>query len=165
MSFFKKLETLVDRLPEGYQHTRDEIIGLVNPNRRHDDPEEKRQDAMRAEINAGHRFDSFAAERSEIFVKCQIRMHSGPVLRLSLSSRQFVQICSLLLEPSNSTRRKLPLRETQQRGFQTAQVSFALHSNVFRPAQVQSDESSNSVRPILYFKSSRRASSYTQVHH
>ncbi|KAJ7728766.1 hypothetical protein B0H16DRAFT_1734536 [Mycena metata] len=34
---------------------------------RHDDPEEKRQDAIRAEINAGHRFESFAAETSENF--------------------------------------------------------------------------------------------------
>ncbi|KAJ7758051.1 hypothetical protein B0H16DRAFT_1885472 [Mycena metata] len=75
MSFFKKLEGLVEKLPEGYQHTRDEIIGLINPNRRHDDPEEKRQDEIRAEINAGHRFDSFAAERSENFVKWHIDGH------------------------------------------------------------------------------------------
>jgi phospholipase D1/2 len=36
---------------------------------RHDDPEEKRQDEIRKEINAGHRFDSFAAQRSENYVK------------------------------------------------------------------------------------------------
>ncbi|KAJ7127892.1 hypothetical protein C8R44DRAFT_100509 [Mycena epipterygia] len=75
MSFFKSLGNLVEKLPEGYQHTRDEIIGLLNPNRRHDDPEEKRQDEIRAEINAGHRFDSFAAERSENFVKWHIDGH------------------------------------------------------------------------------------------
>ncbi|KAJ7740834.1 hypothetical protein B0H16DRAFT_1728848 [Mycena metata] len=75
MSFFKKIEGLVEKLPEGYQHTRDEIIGLINPNRRHDDPEEKRQNEIRAEINAGHRFDSFAAERSENFVKWHIDRH------------------------------------------------------------------------------------------
>ncbi|KAJ7691682.1 hypothetical protein B0H16DRAFT_1486662 [Mycena metata] len=75
MSFFKKIEGLVEKLPEGYQHTRDEIIGLINPNRRHDDPEEKRLDEIRAEINAGHRFDNFAAERSENFVKWHIDGH------------------------------------------------------------------------------------------
>ncbi|KAJ6550871.1 phospholipase D [Mycena vulgaris] len=65
MSFLKNLA----------QHTRDEIIGILNPNRRHDDPEEKRQDEIRAEINSGHRFDSFAAERSENFVKWHIDGH------------------------------------------------------------------------------------------
>ncbi|KAJ7740843.1 hypothetical protein B0H16DRAFT_1566496, partial [Mycena metata] len=32
-------------------------------------PSKKRQDAIRAEINAGHRFDSFVEERSEDFVE------------------------------------------------------------------------------------------------
>ncbi|KAJ7712099.1 hypothetical protein B0H16DRAFT_1814911 [Mycena metata] len=41
----------------------------------HDDPEEKRQDAIRAEINAGHRFDIFAAERSENSVQWHIDGH------------------------------------------------------------------------------------------
>ncbi|KAJ7187275.1 phospholipase D [Mycena filopes] len=72
MSFLKHL---AERGAEGIQHTRDEIIGLINPNRRHDDPEEKRQDEIRAEINAGHRFDSFATERSENFVKWHIDGH------------------------------------------------------------------------------------------
>ncbi|KAJ3926660.1 MAG: phospholipase D/nuclease [Lentinula lateritia] len=33
--------------------------GFLNPNRRRDDPEEKAADALRAEINASNRFDSF----------------------------------------------------------------------------------------------------------
>jgi predicted neutral ceramidase superfamily lipid hydrolase len=36
---------------------------------RHDDPEEKKADEIRAEIRASHRFDSFADEREENFVK------------------------------------------------------------------------------------------------
>lgn len=43
--------------------------GLLNPNRRHDDPDEQRNDMIRAEINASHRFDSFASERAQNFVK------------------------------------------------------------------------------------------------
>ncbi|KAJ6632257.1 phospholipase D/nuclease [Mycena sp. CBHHK59/15] len=73
MSFFK---SLIEKIPEGYQHTRDEVIGILNPNRRHDDPDEKRQDEIRAEINASHRFDSFAAERgADNFVKWHIDGH------------------------------------------------------------------------------------------
>ncbi|CAK5267179.1 unnamed protein product [Mycena citricolor] len=75
MSFLKKLGELAERLPEGVEHARDQVIGMLNPNRRHDDPEEKRQDAIRAEINAGHRFDSFATERAENFVKWHIDGH------------------------------------------------------------------------------------------
>ena len=41
---------------------------------RHDDPIEKAQDQLRAEINASHRFNSFAAERTDCFVKwCVLR--------------------------------------------------------------------------------------------
>ncbi|KAJ6535117.1 hypothetical protein B0H19DRAFT_1185017 [Mycena capillaripes] len=68
MSFFHKIG-------EGLQHARDEAIGLLNPNRRHDDPEEKRQDEIRAEINAGHRFNSFATERTDNYVKWHIDGH------------------------------------------------------------------------------------------
>ncbi|KAJ7728743.1 hypothetical protein B0H16DRAFT_239650 [Mycena metata] len=39
---------------------------------RHDDPEEKRQNAIRVEISAGQRFDGFAAESSEDFAKWRI---------------------------------------------------------------------------------------------
>ncbi|KAJ7728754.1 hypothetical protein B0H16DRAFT_1777340 [Mycena metata] len=41
----------------------------------HDDPEGKRQDAIRAKINAGYPFDSFAAERSKNFVNRHIDGH------------------------------------------------------------------------------------------
>ncbi|KAF7313495.1 Phospholipase [Mycena chlorophos] len=75
MSFFNKLANLAERLPEGIHHARDEMIGILNPNRRHDDPEEKRQDAIRAEINASHRFGSFATERGENTVKWHIDGH------------------------------------------------------------------------------------------
>lgn len=50
--------------------------GILNPNRRHDDPEEQRNDMIRAEINASHRFHSFAAERSQNFVKWSVNFVS-----------------------------------------------------------------------------------------
>jgi phospholipase D1/2 len=62
---FQQLET----------HARNEVIGRLNPNRRHDDPIEKEHDNIRAEINASHRFDSFAAERTNNFVKWHVDGH------------------------------------------------------------------------------------------
>ncbi|KAI0310875.1 phospholipase D/nuclease, partial [Amylostereum chailletii] len=72
MSFFTHL---VERIPEGIQRTNDTLIGIFNPDRRHDDPEEKLHDEIRAEINSGHRFYSFADERSQNFVKWHINGH------------------------------------------------------------------------------------------
>lgn len=91
---FTKLTAEVDKISakaeEGIHHARDTAIGdihfafdrtqftnfgfagLLNPNRRHDEPEEKRMDMIRAEINASHRFDSFADERSQNFVKWSV---------------------------------------------------------------------------------------------
>ncbi|KAI0064970.1 phospholipase D/nuclease [Artomyces pyxidatus] len=68
-------ERAVERLPEGIQRTEDTLIGLVRPNRRHDEPEEKLHDEVRAEINASHRFDSFADQRSQNAVKWHIDGH------------------------------------------------------------------------------------------
>ncbi|KAH8813952.1 phospholipase D/nuclease [Flagelloscypha sp. PMI_526] len=56
-------------------HARNELIGLFNPNRRHDDPEEKKADEIREEIRNGHRFRSFAEEREGNFVKWHIDGH------------------------------------------------------------------------------------------
>ncbi|KAF7311749.1 Phospholipase [Mycena indigotica] len=75
MSFIKQLADLVEKVPEGLGHARDEVVGLLNPNRRHDDPEEIRRDEIRAQINASHRFNSFATERTENTVKWHIDGH------------------------------------------------------------------------------------------
>ncbi|KAF5368099.1 hypothetical protein D9758_004381 [Tetrapyrgos nigripes] len=72
MSF---ITNLIHRIPEGLDHARDEIVGRLNPNRRHDDPEEQKADAIRAEINASHRFQSFAEERTNNFVKWHVDGH------------------------------------------------------------------------------------------
>ncbi|KAI0295612.1 phospholipase D/nuclease [Multifurca ochricompacta] len=72
MSFFTQL---VERLPEGIQRTEDTIFGILNPNRRHDTAEGKLHDEIRAEINASHRFGSFAAERAQNAVKWHIDGH------------------------------------------------------------------------------------------
>jgi len=67
--FLNKVEAIAEKIPEGMHHARDMMIGILEPNRRHDDPDEKLADMVRAEINASHRFNSFAAERSKCSVK------------------------------------------------------------------------------------------------
>ncbi|KAI1793724.1 phospholipase D/nuclease [Ganoderma leucocontextum] len=74
-SFFNKIENLAEKVPEGIGHARAMAIGLLNPDRRHDDPEEKRADMIRAEIMSDHRFHSFANQRSHNFVKWHIDGH------------------------------------------------------------------------------------------
>ncbi|EGN97561.1 hypothetical protein SERLA73DRAFT_169861 [Serpula lacrymans var. lacrymans S7.3] len=75
MSFLEKIVHLAERLPEGIDRARDEIIGILEPNRRHDSPEEKLNDEIRAEINASHRFESFADQRSQNSIKWHIDGH------------------------------------------------------------------------------------------
>ena len=41
---------------------------------RHDDPEEKMKDRIRKEINDSHRFNSFADQRSDNFVKWYVTL-------------------------------------------------------------------------------------------
>ncbi|KAF7304896.1 Phospholipase [Mycena kentingensis (nom. inval.)] len=65
MSFFNSISQVA-------KHARDEVIGTLNPNRRHDEPHEQAQDAIRAEIMASHRFTSFSDMRSNNFVKWHI---------------------------------------------------------------------------------------------
>ncbi|KAL6298141.1 phospholipase D/nuclease [Sparassis latifolia] len=67
-----ELEHIVDEIPKGLYHAKETAIGLLNPNRRHDNPQEKQEDMIRAEINGSHRFHSFAAQRHQNFVKWHI---------------------------------------------------------------------------------------------
>ncbi|KAG6848025.1 hypothetical protein H0H93_004105 [Arthromyces matolae] len=71
----KNLDHAEAQIRKVSEHARAEVIGRWNPNRRHDDPEEIAQDKIRAEINAGHRFNSFAGERSNNDVKWHIDGH------------------------------------------------------------------------------------------
>lgn len=64
-----KMERITNRTQEGIEHAKESIIGLYNPNRRHDDPWEKEADEIRSEICKQHRFFSFAGERHDCFVK------------------------------------------------------------------------------------------------
>ncbi|KAI9566570.1 hypothetical protein HD554DRAFT_2025262 [Boletus coccyginus] len=72
MAFLGKVLDYAERLPEGIHRTRDQIIGLWNPDRRHDNPDEKLNDEIRAKINASHRFESFAGQRQENAIKWHI---------------------------------------------------------------------------------------------
>ncbi|KAF8884660.1 hypothetical protein BD779DRAFT_1536317 [Infundibulicybe gibba] len=71
MSVFKSLS----KVPQIVRNARAELIGTWNPNRRHDEPHEIAEDELRAEINAGHRFTSFAEERTKNSVKWHIDGH------------------------------------------------------------------------------------------
>ncbi|KAG2050128.1 phospholipase D/nuclease [Suillus hirtellus] len=75
MDLFDKVLDYAERLPEGIERTRDQIIGIINPDRRHDKPEEKLDDEIRAQINASHRFDSFADQRLDNAIKWHIDGH------------------------------------------------------------------------------------------
>ncbi|KAH9940163.1 phospholipase D/nuclease [Epithele typhae] len=69
------MSKLFGKLEEGIVHARAMAIGIINPDRRHDDPEEKRADMVRAEIMSGHRFHSFANQRGQNFVKWHVDGH------------------------------------------------------------------------------------------
>ncbi|KEP49732.1 phospholipase D/nuclease [Rhizoctonia solani 123E] len=63
------------RLKEGISRTKAEIRGFLNPNHRHDDPEEQEHDRIREEIRKSHRFQSFADIRDNNTVKWHIDGH------------------------------------------------------------------------------------------
>ncbi|GAA5895994.1 hypothetical protein JCM5296_003164 [Sporobolomyces johnsonii] len=65
---FEKLPGKLDRLKES-------VAYAVNPNHRHDEPDEKAEDEMRAAIAASHRFNSFADVREGNDVKFYLEGH------------------------------------------------------------------------------------------
>jgi phospholipase D1/2 len=122
MDFFNKLTDLAEKLPDAIEHTgaeiigklpdaiehtRAEIIGIVNPNRRHDEPDEMLRDDIRAEINASHRFNSFADQRSENFVKWHIDGHDYmyAVSEMLESAKEAIFILDWWLTPELYLRR------------------------------------------------------------
>jgi phospholipase D1/2 len=98
---------LADKLPGAIEHARAEIIGIANPNRRHDDPEEKLRDDIRAQINASHRFSSFADERSQNFVKWHVDGHDYmyAVSEMLESAKEAIFILDWWLTPELYLRR------------------------------------------------------------
>ncbi|KAI0628314.1 phospholipase D/nuclease [Trametes polyzona] len=105
--FLKKLDRLADKIPEGFGHARAMAIGILNPDRRHDDPEEQRADMIRSEIMAGHRFHSFADQRSQNFVKWHIDGHDymWAVSELLEKAREVIFIMDWWLTPELYLRR------------------------------------------------------------
>lgn len=104
MSVIKDLAKLTQK---GAKHARDEVIGLWNPNRRHDEPEEQEQDKIRAEIRASHRFDSFAGQRSENTVKWHIDGHDymWALSEMLLNAKEAIFIMDWWLTPELYLRR------------------------------------------------------------
>ncbi|KAG9312443.1 hypothetical protein JVU11DRAFT_6827 [Chiua virens] len=66
MKFLDKVLNYAERLPEGIERARDQVID------RHDSPQEKMNDEIRAKINASHRFGSFAGQREQNAIKWHI---------------------------------------------------------------------------------------------
>ncbi|KAJ3559198.1 hypothetical protein NM688_g486 [Phlebia brevispora] len=104
MELFNELAELTT---EGLQHARNTAIGLLNPNRRHDDPDEQMNDEIRAEINAGHRFESFADQKAENFVKWHIDGHDYmyALSEILESAREAIFILDWWLTPELYLRR------------------------------------------------------------
>ncbi|CUA74327.1 Phospholipase D p2 [Rhizoctonia solani] len=81
MAFFNQLANFVNEhkdlplLREGIERTAAELTGWINPNHRHDSPEEKEHDRIREEIRKSHRFTSFADIRDNNTVKWHIDGH------------------------------------------------------------------------------------------
>ncbi|PPQ99833.1 hypothetical protein CVT24_009627 [Panaeolus cyanescens] len=121
MSFFKKFEDGIKAVKSGggsssnplslvtkvVGHARAEVIGMWNPNRRHDDPEEQAQDALRAEIRAGHRFTSFAGERSGNTAKWHVDGHDymWALSEMIDKAQEFIFILDWWLSPELYLRR------------------------------------------------------------
>ncbi|KAF8737923.1 hypothetical protein AX14_012197 [Amanita brunnescens Koide BX004] len=92
---------------KGYKHARNEVIGRLNPNRRHDSPEEIAEDKVRQEINDGHRFQSFATERYHNIVKWHVDGHDymWAISEMLENAREAIFILDWWLTPELYLRR------------------------------------------------------------
>ncbi|KAF8622038.1 hypothetical protein AX15_007323 [Amanita polypyramis BW_CC] len=92
---------------KGYKHARDEVIGRLNPNRRHDNPEEIANDEIRQQINNSHRFQSFATERHNNIVKWHVDGHDyfWALSEMLESAREAIFILDWWLTPELYLRR------------------------------------------------------------
>ncbi|KAG7085424.1 hypothetical protein E1B28_002985 [Marasmius oreades] len=116
MSVFKGIVKLAEKLPEGIKHARDEAIGRFNPNRRHDEEVEIEADNIRKVINEGHRFESFATEREDNFVKWHIDGHDymWAVSEMLENAKECIFILDWWLTPQLYLRRP-PAKHTEWR--------------------------------------------------
>ncbi|KAL0576186.1 hypothetical protein V5O48_005784 [Marasmius crinis-equi] len=107
MSVFKNIAKLAEKLPEGIKHARDEAIGVWNPNRRHDEAHEIEADNIRKQINDSHRFQSFANQRSDNFVKWHIDGHDymWAVSEMLENAKECIMILDWWLTPQLYLRR------------------------------------------------------------
>jgi phospholipase D1/2 len=102
-----KARSLIDRVPEGIKRTEDTIDGILHPNRRHESLDAKKHDEIRAEINAGHRFGSFANERAQNAVIWHIDGHDYfyALSEMLESARECIFILDWWLTPELYLRR------------------------------------------------------------
>ncbi|KAG8215687.1 hypothetical protein J3R82DRAFT_7561 [Butyriboletus roseoflavus] len=107
MNFLDKVLDYAERLPEGIERARDQVIGLLDPDRRHDTPQEKLDDEVRARINASHRFESFAGQRQDNMIKWHIdgQDYMWAVSEMLDSARDVIFILDWWLTPELYLRR------------------------------------------------------------
>lgn len=107
MSLFHKILDLADRLPEGIERARDQVIGILDADRRHDTPQEKMHDEIREQINASHRFRSFADQRTDNAIKWHVDGHDymWAVSELLDNARDVIFILDWWLTPELYLRR------------------------------------------------------------
>ncbi|KAI9454792.1 hypothetical protein HD554DRAFT_2198903 [Boletus coccyginus] len=130
MAFLGKVLDYAERLPEGIHRTRDQIIVLdivcsakVRSDHdlllhgtcvgRHDNPDEKLNDEIRAKINASHRFESFAGQRQENAIKWHIdgQDYMWAVSEILDSAKDAIFILDWWLTPELYLRRPLAQNE------------------------------------------------------
>jgi len=144
----------MDLLLKVVDHARAEAIGILNPNRRHDEPHEIAQDEVRMKIREGHRFLSFAGERSGVNVKWHVDGHDylWAVSEMIDSAKEFIFILDWWLTPEVYLRRPpayFPEWRLDRLLQRKAQEGVKIHVIVYKEVTQTSSLSSKHTKAVL----------------
>ncbi|KAA1473211.1 phospholipase D/nuclease [Dentipellis sp. KUC8613] len=151
------LAHLAERIPEGIKRTEDTIVGILNPDRRHDSIQEKQEDAVRAAINDSHRFQSFADERAQNFVKWHIDGHDYfyALSEMLDSARECIFILDWWLTPELYLRRPPAYhpewrldRLLQRKAQQGVKVYVVVYKEVTQTMNMSSSHTKNALEAL-----------------
>ncbi|KAF9244484.1 hypothetical protein BU15DRAFT_85872 [Melanogaster broomeanus] len=143
MDFLDKVLDYAERLPEGIERTRDQIIG------RHDTVEEKLNDQIRAQINAGHRFESFANQRGENAVKWHIDGHDymWALSEMLESAKDVIFILDWWLTPELYLRWRLD-RVLQRKAQEGVRIYVVVYKEVTATMSMNSKHTKESIAAL-----------------
>ncbi|TFK72278.1 phospholipase D [Pluteus cervinus] len=142
---------------KGYTHARAEVIGILNPNRRHDEPEEQAQDALRQQIRDGHRHTSFAPDREGNTVKWHIDGHDymWALSEMLDEAKEAIFILDWWLSPELYLRRppaKFPEwrldRVLQRKAEQGVKVHVIVYKEVTQTMSMSSKHTKNTLEKL-----------------